>query len=71
MRRLWLAFVRGKHHVVLPLWLVTFVPGMAAVVAHGYDRDNWLHWAHVVFYAAAPLAFAIAWLGDRTTRVLR
>lgn len=67
----WVAFVRGRHHVALPIWLVTVVPLIGAVAAHGYDPHNWLHWANVVFFTTAPLAFAIAWLGERTKRSLR
>jgi hypothetical protein len=69
--RLWHAFVRGNHHFLLPIWLVAVVPLLAGVVAHAYDPQNWLHWARVVFYAAMPLAFAIALLGDRTKRAWR
>jgi hypothetical protein len=68
--RLWQAFVRGNHHVLLPIWLVAVVPVLAAVVAHAYDAHDWLHWARVVFFAAAPVAFVIAALGDRTKRSL-
>jgi hypothetical protein len=68
--RVWQSFVRGNHHVLLPIWLVAVVPVLAAVVAHAYDPHAWLHWARIVFFAVAPLAFAIAVLGDRTKRLL-
>jgi len=68
--RAWIALVRGNHHIALPIWLIVVVPAMAAVIAHAYDPRNWLHWANVVFLVAAPPALAIAWLGDRTRRLL-
>ena len=67
---LWLSFVRGNHHFLLPIWLLTVGNGLAALAFHHYAPQNWLHWAHVVFYATTPLALAIAWLGDRTKRLL-
>ena len=70
MARTWVTLVRGNHHVIFPLWLLVVANGLAGLALHHYDPSNWLHWAHVVFFTTTPLALAIAWLGDRTKRLL-
>jgi hypothetical protein len=65
------ALVRGNHHLVFAIWLLVIVPAVGALAAHGYDRDNWRHWADIVFFAVTPLAFALAWAGERLKRSLR
>jgi hypothetical protein len=65
------ALVRGNHHVLFAGWLLVVVPSVGALAAHAYDRDNWLHWAHIVFFTVTPLALALAWAGERVKRSLR
>ncbi len=62
------ALAHRNRHLALALWLITFVPAVGALAAHGYARTNWLHWADVVFFVAVSLGLAVAWVGEQAKR---
>ena len=65
------ALARRNRHLALAFWLITFVPAAGALAAHGYSRTNWLHWAHLVFFAAVALGLAAAWAGGQAKAAAR
>jgi hypothetical protein len=65
------ALAHRNRHLALALWLITFVPLVAALAAHGYDRPRWRHWADVVFFCAAGAGLAIAWIGEQAKAARR
>jgi hypothetical protein len=54
-----------NRHLALGLWLITFVPLVGALAAHGYDRAHWRHWADIVFFCATGAGLAVAWVGEQ------
>ena len=62
---------RTNQHLALALWLITIVPAVGALAAHGYARTHWLHWADLVFFVCVALGLGVAWAGEQAKAAAR